>query len=95
LLGNRFGKLLNEKEMEILLVLESQHATLNQNTDAFIKPIKINWDLPFVPNVGDIFDCESFIEVPDCFVNLSWHVDYRVFEKIDGKIFLRLCLLGE
>jgi hypothetical protein len=93
--GGRFGKQLNEKEMEILLVLESERATSDQNLYSHMNPIKINWDLPFVPNEGDLFNCSSFIELPAWFANLSWHVDYREFEKIDEKIFLILLLIGE
>lgn len=74
--------------MEILIQLESSFYSDEQNQYCRDNMIKIDWDLPFLPNSNDLFDCDSIIgdKMPDFDIGLIWDVECVNYKRIDGQI---------
>jgi len=84
--------------MKILIELESDCYTDKQRKYCSDNKIEIEWDLPFLPNRGDSFDCNSIIgkdKMPDFDKNLYWFINSIEFERINGEIIPILCIGGE
>lgn len=83
--------------MRILIILESTFYSNKQNQYCYDNMIELDWELPFLPNNKDFFDCDSILEdkMPDFYEALSWSVESINYEKIDGKITPILWLIGE
>lgn len=84
--------------MKILIELQSiDFYTEEQNKYCYDNKIEIDWPLPFLPYIGDIFMCESIIEnMPDFDDgDLIWDVKCITYEKINGQIIPILLLNGD
>ena len=77
--------------MEIYIVLQSDVWEDEKNKEMMINPISIEWDLPFLPSSGDVFDVNGILNMnSDCF----WTADYVSFDKEKGKIIPFVYLIG-
>lgn len=82
--------------MKILLKLDSVHYTHEQNQSLYNDMIELEWDLPFLPRIGEFFDCDSIVEnMPEFDPGLSWAVESVTYEKINGRIVPIIWLRGE
>ncbi|PIZ51123.1 hypothetical protein COY27_04730 [Candidatus Woesearchaeota archaeon CG_4_10_14_0_2_um_filter_33_13] len=82
--------------MKILIKLESEFYTDEQNEKCYDEMIELDWNLPFLPRKGESFDCYSIIDkMPDFDDGLCWSVDIVEYEKQQGMIVPILCLIGE
>ena len=82
--------------MKILIKLDSRFYNDEQNQKCYDEMIEIDWNLPFLPRSGELFNCDSIIEnMPEWCTGLSWSVDFVDYEKIKGVIIPILWLCGE
>lgn len=84
--------------MKILLKLDTVFFTDEQNQEAYDSMIEIDWDLPFMPNKGDLFDFENIVEKIKWFdfhQELTWGVDYIEYTKINNILTPIVWLNGE
>ena len=82
--------------MKIYIILNSGHYTEKQNQYSFDNMIELEWDLPFLPNDNDLFDCDSIIEdMSEWDIGLSWSVHYINYKRINDIISPIVTLRGE
>ena len=83
--------------MKILIKLDSNFYTNEQNKYCYNNMIELDWKLPFLPSSNDTFDCDSIIDdkMPEFDMGLSWNVNHIFYKKIKGEVTPILWLLGE
>ena len=82
--------------MKILIILQSEFYTDEQNQYSYDNKIELEWNLPFIPNKNDLIDIERMIDETNFYVfNLSWSVEYINYKIIDKVITPVLWLIGE
>lgn len=86
--------------MKLLITLNSDFFSEEENYNRYEKSFFINWDFPILPRIGEFFMLENFItntiERDYDVMSLSWTViKVSWFKGTDGEIFPELELIGE
>ena len=82
--------------MDILIRLYSKLFTGDQDMEMYDNKIRVKWDIPIIPRIGEGFCVESIIEnIPSFADGLGWTVDWVDYEKVNGVIIPVIHLNGE
>jgi hypothetical protein len=86
------------KRMKILLNLGSERMTEEESVYCYSNPIEIDWDLPVLPRIGELVECEEIVGVEkmhdyNC-EGLSWEVTWVVYRMCNGTVKPELHLTG-
>ena len=82
--------------MDILIQLSSVFFTDAQDYYMWENKIRVKWDIPFIPRIGEGFCVDSIIENKPSFAEgLGWTVDWVDYEKVNGVITPVIHLQGK
>lgn len=83
--------------MKILLNLASERMTEEESVYCYINPIEIDWDLPVLPRIGELVECEEIVgkdKMHECAFGLSWEVTWVIYRMHNGTLKPEVHLTG-